>query len=71
MKSECAKIVANGRVESVGLPCTVWDFVLSRGWKPTQVVVEVNGKVLARSEFAGAQLKEGDRLEVIVPVAGG
>jgi thiamine biosynthesis protein ThiS len=35
------------------------------------VVVERNGDVLARGELRTLMLANGDRLEVIVPVAGG
>jgi thiamine biosynthesis protein ThiS len=39
--------------------------------KPTQVVVEYNGEALLRDQFEQVQLREGDRLEVVLPVAGG
>jgi thiamine biosynthesis protein ThiS len=66
-----ARIVANGRLWDLELPCTVAGFLAERGLKPTQVVVELNGQTLGRWEFGRVQLKEGDRLEVVLPVAGG
>jgi len=71
MKPESATILANGKKEEVGLPCTVAEFVNGHGWKATQVVVEYNGRVLGKAELTETMLKGGDRLEVIVPVAGG
>jgi len=71
MKPEGATILANGKEERVRLPCSVDGFVNAHGWKATQVVTEYNGQVLARDEMAKVMLKDGDRLEVIVPVAGG
>jgi thiamine biosynthesis protein ThiS len=71
MKPESVTIMANGKEEEVGLPCSVANFVTGRGWKPTQVVVEYNGQVLERAELAQTMLKAGDSLEVIVAVAGG
>ncbi len=71
MKPESVTIVANGQQESVGLPCTVAEFVSAHGWKATQVVVEYNGRVLSKAETAQILLQSGDSLEVIVPVAGG
>jgi len=71
MKTELTRIFANGKEEQVQLPCSVADFLASRGWKTTQVVVERNGNVLGREELGDIPLKSGDRLEVIVPVAGG
>lgn len=71
MKPETVTILANGQHKQVTLPCTVGAFLAGCGWKPTQVVVEHNGKVLSRNELNEVTLAAGDRLEVIVPVAGG
>jgi thiamine biosynthesis protein ThiS len=71
MKPESVTILANGKEEEVGLPCSVANFVTGRGWKATQVVVEYNGRVLGRAEVTETMLKGGDSLVVIVPVAGG
>jgi thiamine biosynthesis protein ThiS len=71
MKPESATIVANGKRRQVTLPRSVADFVAEHGWKGTQVVIELNGRVLRRDEVESVMLQEGDQLEVIVPVAGG
>ena len=71
MKSERAMIVANGKRQEVNLPCSLADFIGACGWKTTQVVVEYNGNALIRREFSQVMLKDGDQIEVIVPVAGG
>jgi thiamine biosynthesis protein ThiS len=71
MKPEHATILANGKEEQIQLPCSVAEFVTACGWKATQVVAEYNGHVLSRDEVGGVMLGNGDRLEVIVPVAGG
>ncbi len=71
MKQAEASIVANGKVDVVIRPCSVATYLRMAGWKPTQVVVERNGLVLSRSQLGDIFLEEGDRLEVIQPVAGG
>lgn len=71
MKSAEASITVNGGGELIRLPCTVAQVLDQAGLKPTQVVVERNGSVLPRSLLAETLLEDGDRLEVIVPVAGG
>ena len=71
MSAEPARIIANGSETRVQLPCTVAGFLADRGWKPTQVVVEHNGNVLAKNEMTTQPLRDGDRLEIVVPVAGG
>jgi sulfur carrier protein len=64
-------IIANGEKREVSESTSVATFVGFCGWKPTQVVVERNGKVMPRDELVAQLLHEGDRLEIIVPVAGG
>lgn len=65
------EIIANGMATDVPQGCRLVDFLAQRGWKPGQVVVELNGQVVPRAELGGVELRAGDRLEVIVPVAGG
>ena len=71
MKSERVTITANGEHREIRFPCSVTDFLASCDLKTTQVVVEHNGRVLPRADFAVVSLNEGDRIEVILPVAGG
>ena len=71
MKADRAIVTANGEQRTINLPCSVANFLESSGWRTTQVVVEHNGRVLPRTELRQVELKEGDQLEVIVPVAGG
>ena len=71
MSGELVKIIANGEATEVQLPCSVEAFLSRCGWRPTQVVVEYNGRVLPRSEVDAVPLSDGDRIEVILPVAGG
>ena len=66
-----ARIVANGTAAEINQPCRLSEWLRQSGWKPTQVVVELNGEVVPRSQLDNVALSEGDRLEVIVPVAGG
>ena len=55
-----ARIVANGEEQEIRLPCTVTEFLLGLGWKPTQVVVERNRKVLAKADYDTTALVDGD-----------
>jgi thiamine biosynthesis protein ThiS len=71
MSGKPGTIIANGENRQIELPCTMEKFLNLSGWRSTQVVVEHNGNVVARRAVGNIQLKDGDRLEVIVPVAGG
>ena len=71
MNAEPAVICANGKEVTITLPCSIGEFVKRCGWRATQVVVEYNGRVLERSSLDRIQLRAGDCLEVITPVAGG
>lgn len=63
------RVIANGRESSVS--DRLEDFLAGAGWKVTQVVVELNGDVVPKPKVKEVRLKDGDRIEVIVPVAGG
>ena len=71
MKPVDGSITLNGQKVIIGLPCNVVRVLEKVGLKATQVVVERNGMVLSRERLTETFLEDGDRLEVIVPVAGG
>jgi sulfur carrier protein len=71
MASEIIEIVANGEPRKLSSPCTVADLIAGIGMKPTQVVVELNGEVVARDRCGDSALKNGDQVEIVIPVAGG
>ena len=64
-------VIANGEKIFAELPCSIEHFLKARKLLPRSVVVEHNGQAVAPSEFAGRQLAEGDRLEIVKIVAGG
>ena len=66
-----AKITVNGKAAEINLPCRLADWLRQFGWKPTQVVVELNSEVIPRSQLKNVEISDGDRLEIIIPVAGG
>lgn len=68
---KCVEVTVNGKLESLSAPVTIAQFIESAGWKASQVVVEHNGIVLPRQRLTTIDLADGDRLEVVVPVAGG
>jgi sulfur carrier protein len=71
MASNSVTIRANGDARVIDDGSSLLDFLAICGWKATQVVVECNGSIVPREQLGQVQLKEGDELEVIVPVAGG
>jgi len=66
-----AQIIANGEAVEAQVPCTLDDFLRTRGFFPRSVVVEHNGEAVVPSEFSQCQIKAGDRLEIVKIVAGG
>ena len=64
-------IYVNGKIMHINDECRLSDLLLELGWKPTQVVTELNGDVVNRTSADSVRLHPGDRLELVVPVAGG
>jgi thiamine biosynthesis protein ThiS len=71
LNAQRSTIIANGRPESVELPCSLAQFLTARGLDPRQVAVERNGEVLFKSAYDSTHLQDGDRLEIVKVVAGG
>jgi thiamine biosynthesis protein ThiS len=64
------KLVLNGKDREVNAT-RVETLVAELGLPLAAALVEHNGTALLRSEWAGTNLQEGDRLEIIRMVAGG
>ncbi len=65
------KVLANGEAYEVEEGTTLEGFLISMGLRGRWVAVERNGEPVAREDFSRVILEEGDRLEIVRPVAGG
>ncbi len=65
------KVTVNGEPREIADGATVADAVSSVNSAPSGVAVALNGELVTRSQWAGAQLREEDRLEVLSATAGG
>ncbi len=64
-------LTVNGKPVALEPESTITDFLADRGLAGKMVVVELNGKVIARRAFDDTTLAEGDRVEVVHAVGGG
>lgn len=65
------RIVLNGEPKQVGSPLTVTQLLGELGLAERRVAVEVNREIVPRSRHAQYELREDDRIEVVVAVGGG
>jgi len=65
------QLTVNGKPSKVPAGTSLPALVESLGLRVGSVVVEYNGTALLRSELAGVELHDGDRLELVRAVAGG
>ena len=65
------ELTVNGKPSDVPDGTSLTALVASFGLRVGSVVVEHNGTALLRSELAGVDLHDGDRLELVRAVAGG
>ena len=61
----------NGKHLALVSPMTVEDLVLNTGRRQDRVAVELNGRILPKSEYACTFLKEEDHVEIVGFVGGG
>ena len=64
------QLVINGKSEEREA-ATVAALLSLRGNDPGKVVVELNGVIVPREEYAATSLTAGDRLEIVQFVGGG
>lgn len=64
------KVKLNGKTEELS-QATVLDLLKTRNIEPQMVSVEHNLKILEKDEFAAAQLRDGDTIEILYYMGGG
>ena len=64
-------IQLNGQAYQLDGAATVAALVAAQGGESAHVAVAVNGKVVPRCEWEHTQLRDGDDVLVVRPVAGG
>jgi thiamine biosynthesis protein ThiS len=64
-------LTINGEEKTFPADLTLAALVEQLGMKPDRVAVELNRRIVSRSEWPETRLKEGDRLEVVHFVGGG
>ena len=65
------KLQINGEERAVGDGLTLAAFIEQLGMRSDRVAVELNREIVAREQWAGKELREGDRLEIVHFVGGG
>jgi sulfur carrier protein len=61
----------NGRLVELPGPTRLLDYVAGLGVDPLGIAVELNARILERSEYASTGLADGDVLEIVRMVGGG
>jgi len=64
-------ITANGQPRTVEAGSSVADLLWDLAVAPARVVVQLDGVIIARTDFAQAALHEGSQLEIVTLVGGG
>ncbi len=64
-------IIANGQPREVQSGSTLADLLREVAVTPTHVVVQMDGIIVAWSEFEQTELHEGNKLEIVTLVGGG
>lgn len=66
------KVRINGVEEVISeKTMTLQELVLNRGLKPTQIVIEVNLRIIPREQWPQISLQDKDSIEIISFVGGG
>lgn len=64
-------MIVNGKEIEISIGTSLKDFLLSSGYDPSRVAVELNGKISPRKTFEEVILKNTDSMEIVSFVGGG
>lgn len=64
------RVKVNGIPETVE-PCSIAEYVQTKGLKPTMLVVECNRQIIKQDQWNEVLLKDNDLLELLSFVGGG
>lgn len=66
------RVRVNGRDETLsGSEVSIGSYLASKGVRPETVAVEVNLRIVARSDFDRTMIRPGDEVEIVRFVGGG
>ena len=65
------RIELNGEPFDCAEGTTLLALIRARGFEPERVAAEVNGEIARRADFGAAELRAGDRVELVHFVGGG
>ena len=61
----------NGKVQELVSPITVGDLIDKTGHRQDRVAVELNGRIVPRSDYSRTVLQDTDTIEIVGFVGGG
>lgn len=61
----------NGQNVSAAAGITLAQLLAQQGFDAARVAVELNGRIISRSDFDAVRLADGDTVEVVLFVGGG
>ena len=65
------KIILNGATETVPEQCTLIELIQSRDLSGKRYAVEINERLIPRSQHEKHMLQEGDHIEIVQAIGGG
>ena len=65
------KIILNGETETVPDQLTLTELIRSRDLSGKRYAVEINERLIPRSQLEGHKLQEGDNVEIVQAIGGG
>lgn len=64
-------VTINGRGERIARGSTIGAFLAGKGYRVTMIIVELNGEIVPRDDYADIVMRPGDRIEMVHAVGGG
>lgn len=65
------RVIVDGLMEDVAAGATVADLIVQFGAGHSSLIVEVNGRYVHARDYGSFEVRDGDRVELILPAFGG
>jgi sulfur carrier protein len=65
------QVLLNGELTDIAQQISIKDLLEAKNIKLASVVVEMNGKIIAREKYAETNINDADKIEIISFVGGG
>lgn len=64
-------IYLNDQLSTLDVSCSVTELLQHKNYQQQHMAVSINNRIITKQAYATTQLREGDKIDIIIPMQGG